>query len=119
MRTIDLARDGRFALTARRFDSCHRALGDIDLANHKDADKRAKQALRRRARNRTLRSRMRNQIKDVRLAITSKDPVKAQEELREAMSVIQRTAAKGVIHPNQAARRISRLHAHVKRLSQG
>jgi small subunit ribosomal protein S20 len=45
--------------------------------------------------------------------------VKAQEELREAMSVIQRTAAKGVIHPNQAARRISRLHAHVKRLSQG
>ena len=35
-------------------------------------------------------------------------------ELREAVSVIHRTCKKGVIHRNQAARRISRLNKAVK-----
>ena len=37
--------------------------------------------------------------------------------LREAVSVIHSTASKGVIHRNQAARRISRLNAAVKAIA--
>ena len=41
----------------------------------------------------------------------------AQAELVTAMSVIHRTAQRGVIHRNQAARKISRLHAAVKAMA--
>lgn len=84
------------------------------MATHKDAIKRMKQSEVRRARNRHYRSRMRNQIKAVREAVASGDVANAQSQLREAVSVIHRVCAKGVIHRNQAARRISRLNKAVK-----
>jgi small subunit ribosomal protein S20 len=86
------------------------------VAHHKDAIKRIKQSEKANERNRTTRSRMRNQIKRVREAIARKDVKSAQAELREAVSVIHKTAGKGVIHRNQAARRISRLNRAVKAL---
>ena len=86
------------------------------MANHKDAAKRAVQALKRRARNRTNRTRMRNQIADLRTAIASKDKESAQQEFRAAVSVIQELQTKGVIHRNQAIRRVKRLAAAVKAL---
>jgi small subunit ribosomal protein S20 len=86
------------------------------VANHKDAAKRAVQALKRRARNRTNRTRMRNQIAELRTAIASKDKDAAQQEFREAVSVIQQLQTKGVIHRNQAIRRVKRLAAAVKAL---
>ncbi len=86
------------------------------MANHKDAAKRAVQALKRRARNRTNRTRMRNQIAELRTAIASKDKDAAQQEFREAVSVIQQLQTKGVIHRNQAIRRVKRLAAAVKAL---
>ncbi|MBA2322070.1 MAG: 30S ribosomal protein S20 [Deltaproteobacteria bacterium] len=86
------------------------------MAHHKDAIKRIKQSEKANERNRTSRSRMRNQIKRVREAIARKDEKTAQVELRAAVSVIHRTAGKGVIHRNQAARRISRLNRAVKAL---
>lgn len=89
------------------------------MANHKDAIKRAKQNERRRARNRHYRSQMRNRVKAVRTAVEAGDVDAAQEALRNAMSVIHRTASKGVIHRNQAARRISRLNKAVKKLALG
>lgn len=87
------------------------------MANHKDAVKRVKQNEGRRVRNRTYRTKMRNQIKQVREAIASGDAKGAAEQFRSAVSVIQRVLAKGVIHRNQASRRISRLNAAVKRLA--
>ncbi len=89
------------------------------MANHKDALKRARQNDKRRARNRHYRTRMRNRIKAVRAAVESGNVETAQAELREAMSVIHRVASKGVIHKNQAARRISRLNKLVKNLALG
>jgi len=86
------------------------------VAHHKDAIKRNKQNIQRRARNRHLRSQMRNQIKFVRDAVEDNDLPDAQKELRAAVSIIQSVASKGVIHRNQAARRISRLNAVVKAL---
>jgi small subunit ribosomal protein S20 len=85
------------------------------VANHKDAAKRALQAVKRRLRNRANRTRMRNQIASLRTVLTSKDPAAIQAEFREAVSVIQSLATKGVIHRNQAARRVARLAAAVKK----
>ena len=89
------------------------------MANHKDAAKRAVQSVRRRARNRSYRTRMRNQIqtlRDLLSAPAAKAPSAetVQTEFREAVSVIQHLATKGVIHRNQAARRVARLAAAVK-----
>jgi small subunit ribosomal protein S20 len=83
------------------------------VANHKDAAKRAVQAERRRVKNRTYRTRMRNQIQDLRTSLTGTDSETIEKEFREAVSVIQRLAAKGVIHRNQAARRVKRLQLAV------
>ncbi|MCA9571284.1 MAG: 30S ribosomal protein S20 [Myxococcales bacterium] len=83
------------------------------MANHKDAIKRNKQNEKRRQANRHYRSVMRNQIKRVRAAVDSGDKSAASEELRKAVSVIQRVAGKRVIHKNQAARRCARLNAAV------
>ena len=92
-----------------------RVAGEI-VAHHKDAIKRTKQNERRRLNNRHFRTRMRNQTTALRDAVASGDIESAQAELKMAMSVIQRTASKGVIHRNQAARRISRLNSAVKQL---
>ena len=89
------------------------------MPHHKDAIKRLKQNEKRRARNRHYRSRMRNQIKRVRSAVAEGNVETAQVELRTAMSVIHRVASKGVIHKNQAARRISRLNKAVKKIALG
>ena len=87
------------------------------MAHHKDAIKRIKQNAKRRARNRHYRSRMRNQIKTLNETIEAGDHAAAQAELVKAVSIIQRVAGKGIIHRNQAARRVSRLNAAVKALA--
>lgn len=87
------------------------------MANHKDAAKRAVQAEKRRARNRTYRTRMRNEIKELRETVAGSDAATAAEQLRTATSTIQKLASKGVIHKNQAARRVKRLAAAVKKLA--
>ncbi len=84
------------------------------MANHKDALKRIKQNDKRRIRNRAFRTKMRNQIKALRGAVDAGDVEDAQAKLRTAVSVIQKLASKGVIHPNQAARRVQRLAKAVK-----
>lgn len=86
------------------------------MANHKDAIKRHKQSENRRIRNRAARTAMRNQVKIVRAAVESGDASTAREELTKATSILHRTVSKGVIHRNQAARKISRLAASVKAL---
>ena len=87
------------------------------MANHQDAIKRNKQNIKRRAANRHYRSVMRNQIKRVREAVTAGDKKVANDELQKAVSIIQRVAAKRVIHKNQAARRCSRLNAAVRAMA--
>jgi len=82
------------------------------LANHKSALKRAKQSEVRRLRNRARKTRMKNVIKSLEDALRS-NPELAQERLRDAISTIDRTAQKGVIHRNKAARKISRLTSRV------
>ena len=87
------------------------------MANHKDAIKRNTQNIRRRAANRHYRSMMRNQIKKTRAAIDAGDQGAANDELKKAISIIQRVAGKGIIHRNQAARRVARLNAAIKAMA--
>ena len=78
------------------------------MANHKSAIKRAKQNEVRRIRNRSRRTRMKHVIRSLEEAMAARNVDEAQSRLKEAISVIDRTASKGVIHKNHASRRISR-----------
>ena len=86
------------------------------MANHKSALKRHRQSLKRRARNRISKTRIKNTVKAVRAAIEEKDIAKAQEALKDATSILDRAARKKVIHARQAERRISRLQTAINKL---
>ncbi len=87
------------------------------LANTPQSKKRARQAEVRRQHNASRRSMMRTQIKKVLKAIASGDQSAAQTALRNAEPVIDRTARKGLIHPNKAARHKSRLTQHIRAMA--
>ena len=87
------------------------------MANHKSAEKRARQIERRTAVNSTRHSRVRTSIKKVEEAIAAGNKKAAQAALRAAQPEIQRGAAARVIAPNAAARRMSRLNARVKAMA--
>jgi small subunit ribosomal protein S20 len=86
------------------------------LANHKSAIKRARQSEEQRVRNRSRKTRMKNVIRGLEEVIAGKAPEKAAEELKKAVSVIAKTASKGVVHKNTASRKISRLTRGVNAL---
>ena len=76
------------------------------MAQHESAEKRARQAKRRAARNTQWKTRMRNAIKRVR-SMTDKE--KATPELKKTLRLLDQLAAKGVIHRNTASHQKSRL----------
>jgi small subunit ribosomal protein S20 len=84
------------------------------LANIQSAKKRIRQIEKRRARNRIHRGRARTEVKQAREAIASGDAAASAEAVREAVRLLDHAASKGVIHPNNADRRKSRL---MKRLA--
>ena len=86
------------------------------MANSAQARKRARQAIKRRARNFSQRSELRTAIKSVRKAIAAGDKAAAQKALGESMSTIDGIADKKIIHKNKAARHKSRLSAAIKAL---
>lgn len=79
------------------------------MANHKSAIKRARQNEIRRIRNKSVRTRVKNIIKDVRLSVSESSKEEALKKLNVAKSNIDRAAQKGVIHKKAASRKISRL----------
>jgi small subunit ribosomal protein S20 len=79
--------------------------------------KRIRQTAKRTARARALRSRLRNQIKDLRRALDAKDLAQAKGLLRETISVIDWAVRKGILHSNAAARHKSRLTSRFQALS--
>jgi len=79
------------------------------LANHKSALKRARQNEIRRIRNKSVKTRVKNIIKDLKLAIDGESKEAVPEKLNAAKSAVDKAAKKGVIHRRTAARKISRL----------
>jgi small subunit ribosomal protein S20 len=79
------------------------------MANTKSAKKAARQTVRRTALNKTRRSRMRGSVRKVEEAIAAGDKAAARAALKEAESIIVRTAQKGMTHRKTASRKVSRL----------
>jgi len=84
------------------------------MANHASARKRIRRNARRDEINGARRGRIRTFIKKVELALTAGDAKQAEEALKDAQPEIQRGVAKGILHKNTAARKISRLSARIK-----
>lgn len=78
------------------------------MPNVKSAKKRLKQNIKRRERNRKAKSTMRTAVKKAESAVATKDK-SSREAVLEACKVLDKTAGKGVVHKNLAARKKSRL----------
>lgn len=87
------------------------------MANHKSAEKRNRQRLKRRERNVFHLSTMRTYLKRVRKALEGGDLAAAQAGLPLALQAIGKAESKGVIHRNTASRKVSRLAAQLKKLA--
>jgi len=71
--------------------------------------KRVRQAEKREARNKAVRTKIKTFKKKVLSAIESKDKEAIQKSLKEFIKVISSAASKGIVHRNTASRNISRL----------
>ena len=84
---------------------------------HKNVFKAARQAEKRRLRNRSVQSGVKNLIKKLQTAVEANKTDEASGMLREATRGLAKAASKGIIHKNTASRRISRLTAQVRKLA--
>lgn len=83
---------------------------------HASAQKRARQAVKRNARNQHNLSAMRTAIKKVRAAVQQKNKDAALTALKSAVPIIASTATKGAVHYRSSSRYISRLTRAVNAL---
>jgi small subunit ribosomal protein S20 len=83
---------------------------------HKSALKRHRQSLKRAARNQVVRTRVRHTVRELRETIGRNETATAETQLRAVMKTIDKAVTKGVLHRNNAARRISRLSRQVAAL---
>jgi len=88
------------------------------LANIKSAIKRNRQNEKRRVQNRIVRGSTRTQVKKAKEAIGEENKDTALLEVQEAVKKLDRAAAKGVIHKNNAARRKSRLFKQLAKIEE-
>ena len=86
------------------------------MANIKSQIKRNRQTIKRQARNKAVRSELRTRTKRA-IGAIDQGAEGSEEALRLAVKRIDKAAAKGVIHKNQAANRKSRLMKRAARAS--
>ena len=79
------------------------------MANHKSAEKRARQNENRRVRNKAVKTRIKHVTKEVRKASGEASKEAAMAKLKAAQSIVDKALKKGVIHKKTAARKVSRL----------
>ena len=88
------------------------------MANTTSAAKRNRQIEVRTARNKARRSRIRTYLRRVDEAITKGDPAVAAAALKAAQPELHRGVSKGVLNKNTVNRKLSRLAAAVRKLSE-
>ena len=88
------------------------------MANIKSQIKRNRQNVKRQARNRSVRSEINTRSAAAETAARAGD-AEVDEKLRLAVKRIDSAAAKGVMHPNTAARKKSRLTRRIDRIAAG
>ncbi len=89
------------------------------MARIQSAVKNIRKNRRRNAINTARRSQLRSQIKKLRSLVALKDTAGARRELSKTLSLLDRSAGKGIIHRNTAARHKSRLTRQVNGLAGG
>lgn len=87
------------------------------MAHHKSAEKRIRQAVVSTSRNRTNTSRLKSAVKKAETAIASGNKAEAEVALKAAQPELARGVAKGVVHKNTAARKMSRLTKRLRALA--
>ncbi|MDR2195984.1 MAG: 30S ribosomal protein S20 [Gallionellaceae bacterium] len=87
------------------------------MANSAQARKRARQAVKQREHNASLRTELRTAIKKVQKAILAGDKAAAQAVFSQSTSTVDSIADKKIIHKNKAARHKSRLSAAIKAMA--
>jgi len=86
------------------------------IPNHPSAQKRHRQNLKRQARNRGIKTRVRSAAKLALDAIAGNDKEAAAKSVREAMRVMHKAASKGTLNRNAANRKIARLSRRFDRI---
>ena len=89
-------------------------LRNSPLANIQSAKKRARQAVKRRAHNVMLRSRVRSAIRTVMKAVAAGDKEAAKARFAEVVPQIDRMATKGILRKHRAAHYKSQLNAKLR-----
>jgi len=77
------------------------------MASHPSAEKRHRQSLKRRARNKHTKSTVRRAVRKVRSTVAAGGD--AREDLAEAERLLRRAGSKGVFHKKAVSRTVSRL----------
>lgn len=88
------------------------------MANLKSSMKRIRSSRRKAERNQIVRSTARTYVRRARRLIDEGQLEEARKVVQQAISALDKAAQKGVIHPNNAARRKSRLMNHLNQASQ-
>ncbi len=86
------------------------------MPNIKSAEKRVRQTEKRRVQNRVYRVSARSAVKKARVAIDTSNP-ESEQAVLNAIQALDKAAAKGTIHARNAARRKSRLMAHLHKMN--
>lgn len=87
------------------------------MANHKSALKRARQNEVKRINNKGYKTRVKKAVKEVRTALSDNSVDQAKKSFVKTVSIVQKAASKGIIHRNQASRKISRLATQINQLT--
>ncbi len=85
------------------------------MANKHAAEKAMRVSLRRRTRNRIVRSTARTQVRQAAATVAEGDAAAGEHAVREAIRSLDKAASKGIIKKNNASRRKARL---MKKLNQ-
>lgn len=87
------------------------------MANLASSQKQARKNIKRREINLARKTAVKTAIRKVFDALEASDAVKAQETFKDAQACLARAKGKGLIHANNAARKMSRLAQKVQALS--
>ncbi len=86
------------------------------MPNTSSANKAMRQSRRRNAINTRTKFKFKSAVKATRTSIASGDKTKSTEDLKKAMSALDKAVKKNVIHKNTASRRKSRLAKAIAKL---
>ena len=86
------------------------------MANHKSALKRIRQTAKRNARNRFAKATIRTKVKGALAAIEAGEKEQATTLAKEATRLMDKAVVHGLLHRNNASRRIGRLQRKVASL---